>query len=290
MADVEVALSDKEFTRICDRIYKIAGISLSDAKRTLVVSRLSKLVRAKGLKSFDAYVDFLDRGAQKSDKQEFINALTTNLTRFYREDHHFDHLVDYVGHLIANPTAKSRTGKPRLRIWSAGCSTGQEPYTIAMCLMQRYPQLRSWDFKILATDLDTNVVATAAAGRYSKSDLDGLSPQQAKMFEADSDTTIRVPAQLRNLMTFKSLNLMGDWPITGPFDAIFCRNVTIYFDKPTQTKVFQRFAGLLSENGFLYIGHSENMRAESLGFKLKGKTTYQRLGGNQNASDKRAVA
>ncbi len=284
MADVEIALSDKEFARICDRIYKIAGISLSDAKRTLVVSRLSRLVRAKGLNSFDAYVDFLDRGAQKSDQQEFINALTTNLTRFYREDHHFDHLVDYVGHLIANPTTKSATGKPRLRIWSAGCSTGQEPYTIAMCLMQRYPQLRNWDFRILATDLDTNVVATAAAGRYPKSDLDGLSPQQAKMFEPDGENNIRIPAQLRNLMTFKSLNLMGDWPLKGPFDAIFCRNVTIYFDKQTQTKVFQRFAGLLRENGFLYIGHSENMRAESLGFKLQGKTTYQRL------AEKRAVA
>ncbi len=286
MAEVEVALSDREFDKIRDRIYKTAGISLGDAKRTLVVSRLSKLVRAKGLNSFDAYVDFLDRGANAAEKQAFVNALTTNLTRFYREDHHFDHLVDYVRKIIAGPHQKSANGKSRLRIWSAGCSTGQEPYTIAMCLIQHFPQLKNWDFRILATDVDTNVVATATAGIYPQSDLEGLSKEQAKMFEIVGDGTIRVPMALRKLMMFKPLNLMQDWPLKGPFDAIFCRNVTIYFDKPTQTRIFERFAGLLDEGGFLYIGHSENMRAEALGFKLEGKTTYQR----QIAANGRAVA
>ncbi len=286
MTELEVALSDREFDKIRERIYKIAGISLGDAKRTLVVSRLSKLIRAKELKSFDAYVDFLDKRATAADKQTFVNALTTNLTRFYREDHHFDHLVEYVRGLISGPHQKSANGKPRLRIWSAGCSTGQEPYTIAMCLMQHFPQLRNWDFRILATDVDTDVVATATAGIYPQSDLEGLTEAQAKMFEIVGDGTIRVPAALRKLMTFKPLNLMGDWPLRGPFDAIFCRNVTIYFDKPTQTRIFGRFAELLDEGGFLYIGHSENMRAESLGFKLQGKTIYQR----QPDASGRAVA
>lgn len=278
MADQEIQLSDKEFDDVRDLIYKIAGISLGDAKRVLVVSRLSKLVKAKGLASFSAYLSFLQGRATKEEKQTFVNALTTNLTRFYREDHHFDHLIDYVGKLISRPNQpKSPNGKSRLRIWSAGCSTGQEPYTIAMALLGKYPQLKSWDFKILGTDVDTNVVATSAVGTYAAGDLDGLSTAQAGVFERPTAETIRVPALYRNLMTFKPLNLMESWPIKGPFDAIFCRNVTIYFDKETQTKVFQRFSELLSEGAYLYIGHSENMRAEALGYVLEGKTVYRRL-------------
>jgi len=277
MADEELALSAKEFDKIRDRIYKIAGISLGDSKRVLVVSRLTKIVRAKNLNSFDAYVDFLDKGASKEDKQIFVNALTTNLTRFYREDHHFDHLLKYVGKLIANPRHTGIKGRPRLRIWSAGCSTGQEPYTIAMALMGQFPQLKNWDFKILATDVDTDVIAKAATGIYPATEMDGLSKTQAAMFEKMPDGNIRIPAPLRNLMTFKPLNLMLGWPLKGPLDAIFCRNVTIYFDKPTQIKVFQRFSQLLPDDAYLYIGHSENMQAASMGFTLEGKTVYRKL-------------
>ncbi len=287
MADEEIQLSDKEFDDVRALIYKIAGISLGDAKRVLVVSRLTKLVKARGLKSFSAYIDFLDKRSTRQDKQVFVNALTTNLTRFYREDHHFDHLIKYVGRLIAQPDRpKSPNGKPRLRIWSAGCSTGQEPYTIAMALLGKYPQLKNWDFRILGTDVDTDVVATSARGEYSASDLDGLSAAQAAVFERPTPDTIRVPALYRNLMTFKPLNLMEDWPVKGPFDAIFCRNVTIYFDKQTQTRVFERFAQLLGEGAYLYIGHSENMKAEALGYTLEGKTIYRRLG----QANKRNVA
>lgn len=290
MSDEEIKLSDSEFDKIRDRIYQIAGISLGEAKRVLVVSRLTKILRALNINSFSAYIDFLDKKASQAEKQVFVNALTTNLTRFYREDHHFDHLVDYVGKIIANPNSvKSRNGKSRLRIWSAGCSTGQEPYTIAMALMGKYPQLKSWDFKILATDVDTDVIAKAAMGVYSAGDLDGLSSAQAAVFEKPSSETIRVPANLRNLMTFKPLNLMGNWPIKGPFDAIFCRNVTIYFDKPTQTQVFERFSQLLGEDAYLYIGHSENMKAESLGFMLEGKTIYRRLGQQASSQPQKRI-
>jgi len=279
MAEIDITLSDNEFNKIRDRIYKIAGISLGEAKRTLVISRLSKLLKARGMASFEDYVNFLDNSASSHDLHEFVNALTTNLTRFYREDHHFAHLVEHVGQIIACPNQMRANGKPRLRIWSAGCSTGQEPYTIAMCLMQHYPQLKGWDFRILATDVDTEVLTRAARGIYPETELEGMSPSQAKMLERAGDGTIRVPANMRNLMTFKPLNLMKDWPLKGPFDAIFCRNVTIYFDKPTQTKVFERFAKLLSDEGYLYIGHSENMRAQAVGFSLCGKTIYKRLAG-----------
>ena len=266
----EISLSEREFARIKGRVYKVAGISLSDAKRTLVVSRLSKIVRALGLESFDAYVDYLEKGTKASDAQDFVNALTTNLTRFYREDHHFDHLRTYVGSLI-----NSRPRGQRLRIWSAGCSTGQEPYTIAMDLLAAHPALKRWDFKILATDIDTAVIAKAARGVYPENELSGLSPERARPFQRVGDGTIQVPAAAREMIAFKPLNLIADWPMKGPFDAIFCRNVAIYFDKPTQGAVFGRFGNLLAPEGFLYIGHSENLGSGGDGFRLVGKTIYQ---------------
>ncbi|KKB78290.1 hypothetical protein VW35_11640 [Devosia soli] len=266
----EISLSEREFSRIKSRVYKVAGISLSDAKRTLVVSRLSKIVRALGLGSFDAYVDYLEKGASAADSQEFVNALTTNLTRFYREDHHFDHLRTYVASLISE-----RPRGSRLRIWSAGCSTGQEPYTIAMDLLGALPELKRWDFKILATDIDTAVIAKAARGIYPENELSGLSAERARPFHKLNDGTIQVPEAVRELISFKPLNLIAEWPMKGPFDAIFCRNVAIYFDKPTQGMVFGRFGKLLAPEGFLYIGHSENLGSGGEGFRLVGKTIYQ---------------
>ena len=269
MEQGEYALSEREFARIKARVYSVAGISLSDAKRTLVVSRLSKILRALQLPSFDAYVDYLERGGSAKDGQDFVNALTTNLTRFYREDHHFDHLRDYVASLIAE-----RPRGQRLRIWSAGCSTGQEPYTIGMDLLSALPELKRWDFKILATDIDTAVLAKAAGGVYPEGELNGLSSERARPFERVTGS-IRVPANVRELVAFKPLNLIGPWPMKGPFDAIFCRNVAIYFDKPTQGEMFGRFSKMLAPEGFLYIGHSENLGSGGEGFRLVGKTIYQ---------------
>ena len=270
MEQGEISLSEREFSRIKARVYKVAGISLSDAKRTLVVSRLSKIVRALGLASFDDYVDFLEKGASATDGQEFVNALTTNLTRFYREDHHFEHLRSFVGTLMSE-----RPRGQRLRIWSAGCSTGQEPYTIGMDLLNAFPELKRWDFKILATDIDTAVIAKAARGIYPENELSGLSAERARPFQKLGDGTVQVPQAARELVSFKPLNLIAEWPIKGPFDAIFCRNVAIYFDKPTQGAVFGRFGKLLAPEGFLYIGHSENLGSGGEGFRLVGKTIYQ---------------
>jgi chemotaxis protein methyltransferase CheR len=270
MEHAEISLSDREFSRIKSRVYQVAGISLSDAKRTLVISRLSKIVRSLELTSFDAYIDYLERGGSATDGQDFVNALTTNLTRFYREDHHFAHLRSYVASLIAEQPRGSR-----LRIWSAGCSTGQEPYTIGMDLLTAFPELKRWDLKILATDIDTAVIAKAALGVYPESELAGLSAERMRPFTKSSDGTVRVPEAVRQMVSFKPLNLIGPWPMKGPFDAIFCRNVAIYFDKPTQGEVFGRFSKMLAPQGFLYIGHSENLGSGGDGFRLVGKTIYQ---------------
>ena len=270
MEQGEISLSEREFSRIKNRVYQVAGISLSDAKRTLVISRLSKIVRGLGLPGFDAYVDFLERGGSAQDGQDFVNALTTNLTRFYREDHHFEHLRSHVGALLAEKPRGTR-----IRIWSAGCSTGQEPYTIGMDLLGAFPELKRWDFKILATDIDTAVIAKAARGIYPESELSGLSSERMRPFQRQGDGTIKVPDAVRELVSFKPLNLIGPWPMKGPFDAIFCRNVAIYFDKATQGEVFGRFSKLLAPEAFLYIGHSENLGSGGEGFRLVGKTIYQ---------------
>jgi len=278
----EFSLSEREFTRIKARVYKVAGISLSDAKRTLVISRLSKILRALNLPSFDAYVDYLERAGTAQDGQNFVNALTTNLTRFYREDHHFEHLRAYIGQLLAEKPRGTR-----LRIWSAGCSTGQEAYTIGMDLLGAFPELKRWDFRILATDIDTAVIQKAARGIYPASELSGLSAERARPFEHLADGTVRVPEAVRGLVAFKPLNLIEPaWPMKGPFDAIFCRNVAIYFDKPTQGTMFGRLGTLLAPNGFLYIGHSENLGSGGDGFRLVGKTIYQ----SRETANRRAAA
>ena len=268
----EIPLSDDEFDRVRSRLYDVAGISLSDAKRTLVVTRLSKIVRQFGMASFGQYLDFLERNASATEAQDFVNALTTNLTRFWREEHHFTHLIEYVRGLTATRT---READKRLRIWSAGCSTGQEPYTIALCLLEALPELKRWDFKILATDIDTSVIAKAATAVYPDSELNGLPVAQQRLFERRDGGRIVVPAAAASLVSFKPLNLMAPWPMKGPFDAIFCRNVTIYFDKPTQGEVFAKLGKILVPGGFLYIGHSESLGTASGGFRSMGKTIYQ---------------
>ena len=275
MIDGEVPLSDREFARIKARVHAAAGISLSDAKRTMVVSRLSKMLRALRLPSFTAYLDYLESAGSAKDAQDFINALTTNLTRFFREDHHFTHLIDHVGELIAHRPRGGADGRPRLRIWSAGCSTGQEAYTIALSLLDAYPELKRWDFKILATDIDTNVLGKAALGVYPAGELNGLSPDRMALFEREADGAVRIPAAAKAVIAFKPLNLLDSWPMRGPFDAIFCRNVTIYFDRATQTTLFNRLGHVLAPGGYLYIGHSENVGAAGDSFRLVGKTIYQ---------------
>jgi chemotaxis protein methyltransferase CheR len=267
----ELVLSDREFSRIRRRLRAVAGIALSDAKRTLVVARLSKLLRARGFPSFEAFLDHLEFNCPQADEQAFVNALTTNLTRFWREEHHFDHLA-------AQLRLRAGAGRPRLRLWSAGCSSGQEAFSLALSACAALPNIAELDFRILATDIDTAMLARAAGGTYRAGELAGLDTQKAALFEHAGPDLVRVPESARQLVTFKPLNLMNAWPMRGRFDAIFCRNVAIYFDRSTQLELFARLADLLTEDGFLYIGHSENV-GDTAGLESVGSTIYRKRAG-----------
>ncbi len=269
-------LSDTDFGRIRDLIYKLAGIKLADGKKDLVYRRLSGRVTSLGLGSFGEYCDYLMQH-QDGELQTFCDSLTTNFTSFFREQHHFDFLEqDYLPELASNV---GRFGR-RLRIWSAGCSTGEEPYSIAMTLLESMSGLSQWDAKILATDIDTQVLAHCRQGIYSAERLEKVpkamrsrwfrkSPQGADQFQVDD--------RARRLITFNQLNLMSDWPMKGPFDIIFCRNVIIYFDKQTQAKLVRRFASMLRDGGYLVIGHSESLLNVSDQFDLTGKTIHRKM-------------
>jgi chemotaxis protein methyltransferase CheR len=269
-ADREFDFSDADFRELSEIAYRQTGIVLSEAKRNLVYGRVSRRLRRLDLTSFVEYRKYL---AEHNEELElFINAISTNLTKFFRESHHFDHFQMQ----IAEPYG--RDGARRLRIWSAGCSTGEEPYTIAMVLAQAMRPNHKYDAKILATDIDTEVVARGAAGEYSKEDLQNLPPayRDAFDFEAGKSGGGVMPDTLRRMISFGRLNLIEPWPMKGPFDAIFCRNVMIYFDGPTKMSLVNRFVEILRPGGFLYIGHSESLLTPVPGLRLMGRTIYRR--------------
>jgi chemotaxis protein methyltransferase CheR len=266
------ALTDADFHAIAALLRQIAGITLSDSKRDLVFGRLNRRLRVLGLRSFAEYRAVLDGPDGEVERGEMINALTTNLTSFFREPHHFTWL--------ANPVLSDmiRTGGPRrLRIWSAACSTGQEPYSIAMVLYNALRNKGAWDARILATDIDTNVIETAMQGRYDPESASTIPAEFARLIDRRADGTAAMPDVLKKLITFKPLNLLNAWPMRGPFDVIFCRNVVIYFDKDVQRTLFDRMADLLAPGGILFIGHSETLLGVSDRFENLGRTTYRKL-------------
>ncbi len=269
----EFFMSQKNFNAIKKIVYDHTGINLSDHKQNMVYGRLARRLRALGLSSFDDYCELIqDPGSPEFG--EFTNSITTNLTSFFREKHHFDYLKKTLlpGLLQKNSATK------RIRIWSAGCSTGEEPYSLAVVVHQ-FSSLRNWDVKILATDLDTNVVAKAKAGIYPGERIASVPDSYLKCFNKDKgEEHVKVKDNIRALITFNQLNLLHDWPMKGPFDIIFCRNVVIYFDMPTQKILFRRYADLLAPNAHLFIGHSENLNKVSNQFKNLGDTIYQKKG------------
>jgi len=277
MESGEFALSDREFGRVKARVYAEAGISLSDAKRTLVVSRLSKLVRGLDLNSFDSYLDHLERHGSADDQQDFINALTTNLTRFWREDHHFEHLVGYVGDLIQRKPRMGPRGEPELRIWSAGCSTGQEPYTIALTLLDAFPELKRWDFRILATDIDTTVVAKAATGLYPVSELSGLSSDLGKAFRGCR--WWQCPHSARRAAARRLQAAQSDAQSLADARTVRCRVLPergdLFRQEDPGDVVRPARAPSSCRMALLYLGHSENLGAGGDDFRLVGKTIYQ---------------
>ncbi len=270
----EFELGDAEFETIRRLVGERTGIVLSDAKRDMVYGRLARRLRALGLRSFRDYL----AGLQAGDDEEmvaFTNALTTNLTAFFREPHHFE----FLQRTLLPELLQQKRGSRRLRIWSAGCSTGEEPYSIAMVVRETVPD--DWDVKILATDLDSDVVRHAREGIYRAERVEGLSRERLRRWvrrgKGDKADLVRMAPALRQLITFKTLNLMDAWPMRGPFDFIFCRNVVIYFSKDTQRVLFDRFAEYLPANGHLFIGHSESLHRVSDRFCLLGQTIYRKV-------------
>ena len=265
----EFGFSDRDFEQVRRMIYDHAGISLSPAKREMVYSRLSRRLRERGLENFQDYLALLESN-DAAEWEAFTNSLTTNLTAFFREPHHFP--------LLAEHMQKHCSGRNGM-LWCSAASTGEEPYSMAMTLVELY---NTWTppVRILATDLDTGVLAKAEAAVYADERIEKLSPERVKRFflrgSGANAGHVRVRPELRNLVTFRQLNLLDAvWPMRGPFDAIFCRNVMIYFDKPTQLKVLEKFVPLLRADGVLLAGHSESFHNAGHLFRLRGKTVYE---------------
>lgn len=279
LASGEYPLTRRDLNEIAAMIYADAGIALNDSKASLVYSRLSKHIRNLGLKGFREYCSLVSSQEGAAARREMLSHLTTNFTRFFRENHHFDHLRTEV---LPGLVARARSGG-RVRIWSAACSDGQEPYSIALTVLSVLPNAADYDFKILATDIDPKILALARAGAYDEQALETVSAAMRKQWFREVDINGRrkwqIDDKVKRLITFNELNLMAQWPLKGPFDVIFCRNVVIYFDEPTQMRIWSRFAGLLPEGGHLYIGHSERVSGDSKNqFDNIGITTYRYTG------------
>lgn len=272
----EFPFSEKDYAYLASVVYERSGIVLGANKINMVYSRLARRLREIRLVSFADYCTLLQSDKGVDEIGVLINAITTNLTRFFRESHHFDHLREHV-----IPEVERTPGKRRLRIWSAGCSSGEEPYSIAMTLAGAVSGLKEWDARILATDLDTKMVATGKAGIYPADAVKDLPKSVRTRFfgrvTASKDERWQTSEQLRTLIAFKHLNLLGPWPMTGPFDAIFCRNVMIYFDAPTKAALVNRYAELLKPQGWLYIGHAESLLDSNSNFRLAGRTIYRKI-------------
>lgn len=270
----EFEFSDADFRALAKLAHEHAGISLGEGKRNLVYSRLSRRLRTLGLATFQDYRTFLSQDRQEIEN--FINSISTNLTRFFRESHHFDHLRDNIAAKFMSRPLAAR----RLRIWSAGCSTGEEPYTIAAVLQREIRDVARYDVRILATDIDTEVLRKAASGVYAINALDEVPNIYREYFPVARDDRgsgqVLIDDDTKDLIAFRRLNLMEAWPFQGLFDAIFCRNVMIYFDGPTKANLIERFTKQIRPGGFLYIGHSESLFGAHDGLHLVGRTIYRR--------------
>jgi chemotaxis protein methyltransferase CheR len=269
-ASREFRFSAEHFRLISERVYEFSGIRLPDAKREMVYARLARRLRALGIGSFDDYVRFLE--LEPAEWEHCTNALTTNVTAFYREEHHFTVLCEL---------ARAHEGADPFRVWSAGCSTGEEPYTIAMCLVE---SLAHPNYAVLATDLDTQVIATAREGVYPLQSVLRLPDARQKRFflkgAGPFEGKARVRREIASHVEFARVNLMdAQWPVEAGLDAIFCRNVMIYFDKPTQRRLVERFAGLLKPGGLFFAGHAESLLDQGRHFRLRGQTVYELVSG-----------
>lgn len=268
---INLQLNDREFERLKQLVRETTAIELNESKRQLAHSRFSRRIRALGLNSFSQYIELIDEG-DAAELEQFTSAITTNFSSFFREFHHFEFLREFLGRIA---------GPKRLRIWSAGCSTGEEPYSIAMTLLDTLPDVEQWDVRILATDIDVNALAEARAGIYSSQRIDNVSDAvRQRWFRRGTgqyEHFARVSPKVQSLVHFKQLNLIGQWPMRGPFDLIFCRNVVIYFGQEVKQRIFSRFARLQVPGAPLIIGHSENLANLCTSYRPIGNTIYEHL-------------
>ena len=271
-------MTDAEFELLRSLMYQQSGIQLSDAKRELLKGRLGKRLRHYGYASFAQYYDHLkNNDSGGTELQEMINAVTTHKTSFFRESHHFDYLRDHL--LLPARQAAAEGRRSPIRIWSAGCSSGEEAYSIAITVVANLDRLATWDIKILGSDIDTDVVQKARKAVYPQESVNDL-PQEVlrRNFLAgrgEQAGFVQLKPEIRNLVRFGRLNLMGEsWPFRGKFDAIFCRNVMIYFDRDVQRRLLQKFAQYLKPGGLFFAGHSENLFWIGESFKPVGGTVY----------------
>jgi chemotaxis protein methyltransferase CheR len=268
----EGGIGEADFRAIAAMVRARAGIVLSASKRDLVFGRLNRRLRALGLRDFGQYRAVLEGPDGHAEQGEMINAITTNLTSFFREPHHFTYMAEQ-----ALPALLRDAATRRLRLWSAACSSGEEPYSMAMVLQKALQNRRSIDARVLATDIDTNMVETARQGLYPADRAASIPSEFARCRVRDSATTVAMPDDLKQLITFNQLNLLEAWPMKGPFDIVFCRNVVIYFDKDTQRALFDRIADIMAPGGTLFIGHSETLFRVSERFEGLGRTIYRKL-------------
>ncbi|MEO0398812.1 MAG: protein-glutamate O-methyltransferase [Pseudomonadota bacterium] len=270
-------MSSRDFECIADIIRGEAGIALSPCKSSLVYSRLSKRIRKLGLKTFAEYCAIVSDTANVEERQLLLTSLTTNVTNFYREPHHFE---DMKANILPSLLERAARGD-RVRLWSAACSSGQEPYTMAMSILALAPEALSWNIRILATDIDPSILGKAKAGQYEGQLLKNIPEAEKGRFfskvTGEDDMWVAKP-DLKSIITFKEMNLIRDWPVKGPFDVIFCRNVVIYFEEETEQAVWTKFANVMEPGARIYIGHSERISGPALqSFKSEGVTAYSRI-------------
>lgn len=272
----DLILNAKQFNALAIIIRDKFGIDLPESKKDLIPRRLGKRLVELGFNDYSQYIAYLKQN-WRTEEQVLANAITTNLTSFFREGHHFQYLDEQILPVLLKKNRKER----KIRIWSAACSTGEEPYSIAMVLQKYAVELKNWDVKILATDLDTNILSRAYAGQYRKDQVKNInSPYlQNEYFSpvAGGGELFEISQQIRSLISFKRLNFMdSSWPMKGQFDVIFCRNALIYFDLPIQQQLINKFARLQLKDDYLLVGHSESLHDVTDKYDLLGKTVYQK--------------
>lgn len=276
-------LSDSEFGKIAELIKNKAGITITDGSHTLVVSRLSRHLKRLNLNDFQSYIALLQRPDSESEIGLLVDALTTNTTKFFREPHHFELLEsDYLPRLAQ----RARDGK-RVRLWSAACSSGEEPYCIAATVLKAFPDAAKYDVKILATDINTSVLQRAEEGVYESRLADGLTDDQMRrMFTSTGSSSLSIRDELRELVTFRYLNFVEPWPVNGPFDVIFCRNAAIYMDTDVQNMLWSKMESVLDLQGALLIGHSERIGSHLANrLELFAPTSFRRPETLRNEKD-----